>query len=103
MSERARADVDGIFNWLVGRSVEGAISWYLAFRAAAQRITESPELYSVAPESQSLHRAVRQALFMTRRGRRYRIVFDVSEVEVFILRVRGPGQAPLRSRDLPPG
>jgi plasmid stabilization system protein ParE len=99
--ERARADVDAIFNWLAPRSVRGSISWYLAFRRAIDRIGESPEGFAEAGESYRLGRPLREALFKTRRGRTYRIVFEMTETDVLILRVRGPGQAPLRRRDLP--
>jgi len=99
--ERARSDVDGIFDWLVQRSVQGAISWYLAFRHAIHTIASSPEIYTEAAESHPLGRQLRQASFKTRRGRVYRIVFEVSDTEIVILRVRGPGQTPLRRRDLP--
>src|SRR5207237_6061038 len=98
--ERARADVDSIFTWLAPRSVRGAISWYLAFRRAIDRIGDAPESFPEAAESHRLGRQLRQALFKTRRGRTYRIVFEVSATEVMILRLRGPGQAPLRPRDL---
>jgi plasmid stabilization system protein ParE len=74
--ERARADVDNIFTWLVHRSVQGAISWYLAFRRAAEKIAASPESYPEAPESTRLDRQLRQAFFKTRRGRIYRIVLS---------------------------
>jgi plasmid stabilization system protein ParE len=99
--ERAKTDVDAIFDWIVPRSVEGAISWYLAFRRAVDRIGETPELYGVAPESNRLHRVVRQAMFRTRRGRTYRILFEVNDNEVVVLRVRGRGQPPLSRRDFP--
>jgi plasmid stabilization system protein ParE len=98
--ERARTDVDEIFNWLVHRSVRGAISWYLAFGRAVEKIADSPEIFSEAPESVPLGRPLRQALFKTRRGRIYRIVFELSEAEIVILRVRGPGQPGLRRREL---
>jgi plasmid stabilization system protein ParE len=98
---RARSDVDDLFNWLVHRSVRGAISWYLAFGRAVEKIAASPELFSEAPESGPLGRQLRQALFKTRRGRNYRIVFEVSDTETIILRVRGPGQSRLQRRDLP--
>jgi plasmid stabilization system protein ParE len=101
IGERARIDVDTIFNWLAPRSVRGAISWYLAFRRAVDKIGESPESHAEAAESHQLGRRLRQALFKTRRGRTYRIVFEVSDTEIMILRVRGPGQAPLRGRDVP--
>jgi plasmid stabilization system protein ParE len=48
--ERARSDVDHIFNWLVHRSIQGAISWYLAFYRMAEEIASSPESFAEAPE-----------------------------------------------------
>jgi plasmid stabilization system protein ParE len=99
--ERARSDVDNIFDRLVHRSVQGAISWYLAFRHAIETIATSPDSFAEAAESHPLGRRLHQALFKTRRGRVYRIVFEFTETEIMILRVRGPGQSPLRRRDLP--
>jgi plasmid stabilization system protein ParE len=98
--ERARTDVDDIFNWLVHRSVRGAISWYVAFRQTVDKFGSSPESFGEAAESHGLGRQLHQALFKTRRGRTYRIVFQVSDTEIVLLRVRGPGQSPLRKRDL---
>ena len=43
---------------------------------------------------------VRQALFKTRRGRIYRMLFTIVGNEVRILRVRGPGQAPVVADDV---
>jgi plasmid stabilization system protein ParE len=98
--QRAQNDVDEIFNWLVRRSIRGAISWYVAFGHAIGRIQESPENYSRAPEGEILHSELRQAFFKTRRGRRYRIIFQFDDQTIVVLRVRGPGQAPLRRRDV---
>jgi hypothetical protein len=47
--ERARTDVDDIFNWLVRRSVRGAIAWDLAFGRAVEQIAASPESFAKAP------------------------------------------------------
>ena len=99
--ERASADVDEVFNWLVHRSVQGAISWYMAFKQAVTRIASTGETLGTAPESVRFKRDLRQAFFKTRRGRTYRIVFEVTPTEFVIVRVRGPGQAQLRLRDLP--
>ena len=99
--ERARSDVDAIYNWLVHRSVRGAIAWYLAFRRALVLIASSPEGFPEAAESRPLGRQLRQAPFKTHRGRAYRVVFEVSDTEVVILRIRGLGQSTLRQRDLP--
>jgi plasmid stabilization system protein ParE len=99
--ERARADVDNIFDWIVYRSVQGAISCYLAFRRAIERIESDPETFAEAAEAHALQRPLREAPFKSRRGRNYRIVFEIFDAEIMILRVRGPGQSALRQRDVP--
>jgi plasmid stabilization system protein ParE len=99
---RGRGDIDHIFEWLEQRSPSGAVNWYRALVEAVARVAESPETYSNAAEaSPRWNRDIRQALFKTRRGRRYRIIFELTDSEVVILRIRGPGQKPLRRRDLP--
>jgi plasmid stabilization system protein ParE len=98
---RAAADVDDIFNWLARRSVVGAISWYAAFHSELSQIASSPESFAEAAESRPLGWPLRQALFKTRRGRIYRVLFQLFETEIIVLRVRGPGQPPLRRRDFP--
>src|SRR5437588_54900 len=99
---RARADIDRIFDWLEKRSPQGAATWYGALFEAVARIGENPEGFSILSEAlPRWNREIHQALFKTPRGRRYRIVFELTETEIRILRVRGPGQPPLRRRDLP--
>ncbi|MFO0966049.1 MAG: type II toxin-antitoxin system RelE/ParE family toxin [Gemmataceae bacterium] len=102
ITARARADVDAIFVWLARRSPQGAQTWYDAFFEAVAGIAADPDRYSLAAEVLSRwNRTIRQAFFKTPRGRRYRILFEVTEKHVIILRVRGHGQPPLRPRDLP--
>jgi plasmid stabilization system protein ParE len=100
IDRRARKDLIRILTWLHSRSPRGADSWHRAFWQAAQRIAADAESFALADEVPRLSREVRQAIFKTRRGRRYRIIFDFNDSDVFILRVRQPGQRPLRSRDL---
>jgi len=99
--QRAQADVDAIFDWLVPRSLQGAIAWYLSLRRAVEQIALTPERFPLARESHLLGREIHETLFKTRRGRLYRILFEFSDAEIVLLRVRGPGQRPLRRRDLP--
>lgn len=99
---RARTDIDRIFEWLSRRSSQGAANWYDALFEAVRRILESPDTYPAAPEAlPRWGRTIQHALFKTKRGRRYRILFELMGTEVRILRIRGPGQPPLRRRDLP--
>ena len=94
-------DFRRIFRWLYSQSRRGAIAWREAFWHAVFRITDDAESFSLAEESARMKRPLRDTLFKTRRGRVYRIVFEFNETDVFILRVRRPGQRPLRRRDLP--
>src|SRR5258708_4151973 len=99
---RAKSDIDRIFAWLEARSPQGAARWSDALFDTVRRVSENPEGYSVASEAlPRWRRGVHQALFKTRRGKPYRIVFELTDTEILVLRVRGPGQPPLRRRDLP--
>ena len=99
---KAKADIRQILGWLRSRTSKGTASWWRAFLATTERTADHPESYPIVAEANARWtRDVRQELFQTRRGRPYRIVFTWSDDEVRILRVRGSGQRPLRSRDLP--
>ena len=97
---RALADIARILHWLRRRSPRGATSWRNALWRTFFRIMEDAEGFPMADESPHLGRPVRQALFKTRMGRRYRIIFEFTDTAVRILRIRRPGQRPLRKRDL---
>jgi plasmid stabilization system protein ParE len=97
---RAQVDADDIYEWIAKRSPAGAVRWYSAFRAAAASLDKQHERCAQAPESESVGYDVRQRFFKTRRGRTYRLLFTIVQDEVRILRVRGPGQAPVTREDL---
>ncbi len=59
-----------------------------------------PERYGLAPEASMLTEAVRQRFFKTKAGRSYRILFLIVDVEVRVLRVRGPGQELMQLEEL---
>jgi plasmid stabilization system protein ParE len=98
--QRATDDVDSIYAWLMGRSPSGAAQWYSYFLEAASSLATEPERCAISIESERVGVPVRDRFFKTPSGRVYRIVFLVSGAEVRILRVRGPGQPPLKSSDL---
>jgi plasmid stabilization system protein ParE len=91
----AQADVDHIFEWLNERSPAGAISWYAAFCKAINELRQNAARFPLATESEALKVEIREQLFRTKHGRRYRMLFTIVGQQVRILRVRGPGQAPL--------
>jgi len=89
---RARGDIDRIFDWLNERSPQGAAAWYEALYDAIARIAEDPARHSLLSESiPRWNRRVHQSLFKTARGRRYRIVFELTQDEIRILRTSAQG------------
>jgi len=97
---RARQDVQQIFDWLAARSEQGAQSWFESFEESVSALSKNPFLTPIAPENDQCEREIRHVLFRTRRGRTYRAIFTVVESEVRMLRVRGPGEPPVRRKDM---
>lgn len=96
----AERDVRSIFKWINARSPQGAAAWLDAYDQMIDRLASAPASFPLAIERPRLKLEVRQVLFKTKRGRIYRAVFHIDGEAVFILRVRGPGQRPMRSDDL---
>ena len=98
---RAKADKRSILVWLLERSPKGGRAWLDAYDDALHWLAQDPDRFESAIENKdcpNFH--VRQALFKTRRGRIYRILFFRDGNDVFVLRVRGPGQAAVDPYDL---
>lgn len=97
---RAVQDVREIAKWIAERSRPGAESWLKAWERLLDRLAESADSFAIAEENDEFELEIRQGLFKTRRGRIYRAVFTIVDNEVRVLRVRGPGQAPLTPDDV---
>jgi hypothetical protein len=90
-----------MFEWIAERSLQGALNWSNAMQAALGRLRTNPLGCARAEEADDISEYdLRQILFKTSRGRTYRIVFIVAGNQVHVLRIRGPGQAPLTDGDL---
>lgn len=97
---RAQDDVRSIAGWLAERSPQGAAAWLRAYDELTERLERQAPSFGPAHENDDCEFDVRQALFKTRRGRVYRALFFIEGQDVYILRVRGPGQAPLNPGEL---
>ena len=97
---RAQADVRDIVTWLAERSSKGAASWLDAYDHLVARLSHNADSFGLAAENEDCNFEIRQALFKTRRGRVYRAIFYIAGDTVNILRVRGPGQAPVQPDQL---
>ena len=97
---RAESDIRSITNYIHERSERGAAAWLNALDVARKRLAGNAESCGVADENDFFDIEVKQALFKTRQGRVYRLVFAIVEDEVRILRVRGSGQATIEPTDI---
>lgn len=93
LTSRAKRDVQKILRYIEERSRRGAESWYRAFEGVVASIAESPFAFGTAPEDEDHPETLRQAIFKTRKGLPYRAIFIIREQAVFVLHVRGSGQA----------
>ena len=97
---RARGDIASIARWLADRSPRGARAWLDSYDDMVNRLKRQADSYALANEHENFDLDVRQVLFKTKRGRVYRALFLIDGQDVYILRVRGPGQAPVQPDDL---
>ena len=98
---RAKQDKRAILVWLLERSPQGGSAWLDAYDDLLVRLEQDAASFGLALENDDCHGLeVQQALFKTRRGRVYRVLFFIEGNDVYVLRVRGPGQAPVEPHDL---
>jgi hypothetical protein len=97
---KAKQDKWSIFRWLDERSPTGAAAWLDAYDSLVERLKRDALSFGLAPENDDCEFDVRQALFKTRQGRVYRALFFMEGQDVYILRVRGPGQAPVTPEEM---
>lgn len=97
---RADNDVRLIIQWIAERSPLGAEHWLDAYEQMIRRLAHNPDLCEAALEAAEIGLPLKQALFGTPGGRKYRAVYIVAGRQVRILRIRGPGQLPLGSDKL---
>ena len=88
----ARREFDEIFDYIKSRSRPGADAWANAFEEALFRLEQNADGCPLAEESAYFEFEVHEAIFKTRRGMRYRILFTIRGNTVTILHIRGPGQ-----------
>lgn len=100
ISPRAWQDADAIFDWLAMHSVDGASRWFNAMLEASYGLAENPFAFGLVLDDLPQGHAVRERLFKTPHGRPYRLVFVVSDTNILVLRIRGPGQPPISQEDI---
>jgi plasmid stabilization system protein ParE len=88
----AERDFQKAYDWIAERSPRGAASWADAFYKALKTLERNPQVCGFAPENDDHDAELRQLIFKTRQGHRYRAIFTIQGHRVYVLHIRGPGQ-----------
>ena len=105
MSLRVRLTAEAVRNqnefadWIMQRSVEGALAWLDALASVLDQVSTSPLSFPKAPEDDFADRELRNAFFGTRRGRVFRAIFYVEGDSVIVTHLRAPDQKPLSGEE----
>lgn len=89
---QAERDVDGILAWIGERSRSGAATWHRRWWQVLDSLSETADGCGLTPEDEDHTIDIRQIIFKTRRGNKYRALFTIQGDTVYIMHVRGPGQ-----------
>jgi plasmid stabilization system protein ParE len=87
ISDTASAEVEEAYEWLAERAPAAAQKWKLGLLEAVTRLESLPTACSIAPESDYFGREIRQLLY-GKRQHKYRVLFEIRETKVIVLRVR---------------
>jgi plasmid stabilization system protein ParE len=96
LTRETEASVEQIIDYLAKRSPQGAVSWCEQWENVLAALKLNPLQHGLAPESAEYAAEIRQILFKTRRGRKYRALFTVVGRGVYVVDLRGPSQNLLR-------
>jgi plasmid stabilization system protein ParE len=98
--EHAEDDYSRMYQYILKRSPAGATRWEESLEQGLARLLENPLSFGFAPENDKLDIELRQLLFGTKQGLTYRAIFTIEANIIYILRFRGPGQRPLKAKEL---
>lgn len=86
-SATAWEEIQAAFSWLANHSPAAAERWKQAILSAVESLERFPERCSLAAESETQGREIRQLLHGRREGR-YRILYEIHGAVVYIVHVR---------------
>jgi plasmid stabilization system protein ParE len=99
ITRKAFWEIDQSLEWLMDRSTSAAVKWHEGLMQAVRSLADNPERCGIAPESEWYPGEIRQLLYGKRRGV-FRVIFEVKDDTVTILRVRHGAQALLEPGEL---
>ena len=100
LTEKAERDIGSVLRWFRDQSAEAAgAKWIARLLAAVDSLESLPERCGLAAESVDIGVEVRELLVGRGRGK-YRVVFQIRERTVHVLRVWHSARDSIEKRDL---
>jgi plasmid stabilization system protein ParE len=87
ITDPAWFELQEAYDWLAQRAPDAADRWKAGLLTAIQRLETSPQRCALAPEAVYFGREVRQLLY-GKRNNKYRILFEIRDKSVIVLRIR---------------
>jgi plasmid stabilization system protein ParE len=87
ISDPAWYELQEAYDWLTQRAPAAAARWKAGLLEAVQALESFPLAYSLAPETAYFGRDIRQLLY-GKRNNKYRVLFEVRDNTVIVLRIR---------------
>lgn len=91
ITDTAWSEVEEAYEWLAARAPAAAQKWKMGLLGLVARLETLPRVCSVAPESDYFGREIRQLLY-GKRWNKYRVLFEIRDAKVIVLRVRHSSQ-----------
>ena len=92
MLPNAEAEFERQLDYIWERSPQGAVAWSDAVDQAVADLGDTADMHGLAPESVDHSFDVFQLMFKTKHGNSYRLLYELSDMNVFIISIRGLGQ-----------
>ncbi len=100
LSPSAIADAESAYLWYKQQNQALADAWFNELTEAINSLENFPARCPVAAESKDLDREVRQLIYRKSKGSSYRILFGISDSEVYVYRIRHTAQEYLTTEEL---
>ncbi len=99
LSPSAIADAESAYLWYKQQNQAFADAWFNELTEAINSLENFPARCPVAAESKDLDREVRQLIYRKSKGSSYRILFGISDSEVYVYRIRHTAQEYLTTEE----
>jgi plasmid stabilization system protein ParE len=101
LADSARTDAESLYQWVIERAPLRGPEWFEELMDSLYSLDRNPNRCPLAPEARGTRREIRTLVY-GKRGRFYRVIFEVDEERrtVWILHIRRGARSAVRTEDL---